>query len=762
MTGQRKVHRRTKAKGQRSCASTGKEPFEVAIQGLLIWAVSSRKSPTPFNDAVAKLTAAARVHPAPFTVCGVRLTVPKLSYAHLRLGDEVIARALVQSGVYDVVLAEHDRMTNHFCRNAGFEPTIKRFHELPGAPLPDVIANRVRDLSVETFLFDKGDPRQADFCGLQFSLVFWPKTARVLLFDLMTGVEILFDAVQRRSVDTRLGLPSTMALVDALLPRFGDARESERATLYAHSLALFCDALITLKQLDPVTRFLSRFLRGTSDDTTFSNIASFVSILIRDFGWEPLAKSLHTMLRRWATTLSGLRLCYRLVASLAGAAESPICDPISQPFAIELIVSLWSTIAILAQRLLCPSRHVGTSDAVAASRAVFQFSSFLELHVARPEHMRQRWLHNRLPDRVVATVASFLGPVPTLSMLEQMRLFEPVIDMASGVAAAIRLGLDCDANKGYIHTILDTYLAGDYDDYPAFDMQLVSSLLVVAAAGHRFDTVLDHLKRRRRLALAPSILAFAKLWPALASGDVGTQCSLVLLRAAGDVNDNVNSQGRQTPVLNTISALTYFAKFDRALLSRFTDSWLGALTLQQLQTTLGDVVIELHMQVPSESRLLHRLAQKHVDAVGRPLELTDYALRNLHAPNCCDRCVEFKAFLLAPLRITFALGDNSTCTTLLSIIDANPLQLRLQNTSSPRHDDNFRLEHSVLQRSGHVAFVSKVRQPGQVTPDVLRAHLAFARENAEQKQKTDRVAHIRDAMAAGMAADAASLWTAHN
>ncbi|EQC24875.1 hypothetical protein SDRG_17236 [Saprolegnia diclina VS20] len=207
--------------------------------------------------------------------------------------------------------------------------TIKRFQEVPGAALPRVVADRTQYLAAEALLLEKANPRKDHCNGPQYSVFFWPKSARILVVDLATGVNALRDAVRNRSVvDTLLGQPSIEALLDALLLRFADRSKPDLDASYGKALHLLRDVV-----------------RYTKDADAFPGVASAISALIAFFGWETLSVSLHAMLRRWSQTARGLHLCYCLVASLAGAAESPMCARISQPFAVECIVSLWSQLA---------------------------------------------------------------------------------------------------------------------------------------------------------------------------------------------------------------------------------------------------------------------------------------------------------------------------------------------------------------------------------------------------------------------------------
>ncbi|KDO35459.1 hypothetical protein SPRG_00306 [Saprolegnia parasitica CBS 223.65] len=745
-------------------------------RALLVYDLVDTSPSTTFADAVAKLAAAAHEHPRLFNFVSLRLAHPNpsLDYDQLTTGDKIVVQALAQSGAYDVVLAEHEKYADFF--NDGESDcaaTIKRFQEVPGAALPDVIADHTHYLSAEALLFEKADPRTDNYNGPRYSIFFWPKSARILFVDLETGVNALQEAVGGHSTDDLLGQPSIQALLDALLLRFNDRSEPEVGMAYGQSLGVLCDVLIALQERDTVQHLLRDIVRYTKDAESFSGVASAISSLVAFFGWETLSVSLHAMLRRWSQSARGLHLCYRLVANLAGAAESPICAPISQPFAVELIVSLWSQIAAEVESVIQPGGTVIVEDgcmddscAAAAPRAIFQFTLFLQLHVARPERVRQRWLYNRLPDRVVAQIASFLGPAVSLAEMEDMEIFEPVLDMTPGVAAAMRIGLNHGANMGFINSILDAYLEGadaDMEDNVHFDLQLVSSLLVVAAAGNRFTAVLERLTFDRHLALAPSMLAFVQLWPEIASPSIRQQCSELLLDAAGDsivANQGRIGRCRPTPVLNAVSALTYFAKFDRVNLMTFMATWLAALGRDAVQTTLGDVVIELHTRVPSEARLISRLARVYLADVANDAtvpRLTDYALRNVAVPACCDHCSDFRSYIEDPVRVTFAVGCWNSCDRLLEVVRRHPLQLQLQHTTSPRHDENFELEYDI--EFGEVVdeeFVCKVRQPGQVTASELREHFARQRAATERAEKTQRITAIRDAVMASMMAHDAS------
>ncbi|EQC31013.1 hypothetical protein SDRG_11200 [Saprolegnia diclina VS20] len=746
-------------------------PITSGRRALLVYDLVDTSPSTRFEDAVAKLAAAARVTPRPFHFASLRLSVPNptLAYDQLTHGDKHVVQALLQSGAYDVVLAEHEKYADLFNDgDTGYAATIRRFQEVPGAALPDVVADRTHYLSAEALLLEKADPRQDSYSGPRYSLFFWPKCARILVVDLETGVHALQDSVRNRSDEnTLLGQPSMTALLDALLVRFNDRTEPEVGASYGQSLCVLCDVLIALRETATVQYLVRDIARYTKDADSFTGVACAISKLIASFGWETLSVSLHAMLRRWSKSARGLHLCYRLVANLAGAAESPICAPMSQPFAVECIVSLWSQLAAEVEDVIQPCGTVIVEDgcmddscAAEAPRAIFQYTLFLQLYVARPELLRQRWLYNRLPDSVVAHIASYLGPPVSLAEMQGMDIFEPVLDMTPGVAAAMRLGLDPRANMGFINDILDAYLHGtdpDLEDNVHFDRQLVSSLLVVAAVGHRFTAVLDQLTFDRHLALAPSILGFVQLWPEIASPAIRQQCSELLLDAAGDsivANQGRIGRSRPWPVLNAVSALTYFAQFDRVHLMTFMATWLAALGRDAIRTTLGDVVIELQALVPSEARLLSRLARVYLaDVANAPSvqRLTDYALLNIAVPACCDHCRDFERYLKDPVRVTFAVGDWNACDRMLKRVRRHPLQLQLQHTTSPRHDDNFELEHDLeYDEVVDAAFVCKVRQPGQVTASALRDHFARQRDATELTQKTQRITAIRDAAMASM------------
>ena len=100
-------------------------------------------------------------------------------------------RALLQSGAYDVVLAEHEKYVDLFnVGDTGYAATIKRFQEVPGAALPGVVADRTQYLAAEALLLEKANPRKDNYNGPQYSIFFWPKPARILVIDLETAARL--------------------------------------------------------------------------------------------------------------------------------------------------------------------------------------------------------------------------------------------------------------------------------------------------------------------------------------------------------------------------------------------------------------------------------------------------------------------------------------------------------------------------------------------------------------------------------------------
>ncbi|EQC28437.1 hypothetical protein SDRG_13765 [Saprolegnia diclina VS20] len=708
------------------------DPITHGTRVLLVYHLLNASHSTHFKDAVAKLSAAASSMSFQVGALGLSQPNPKLSLETLLPVELDFVQALRASGDYDVVLAEHPIYVNftgtYDIRLAGkkqktdawkpghkgYGPRIHRFQALPGAPLPDAIAAGVQDLEVEVRLFEKSPLHYDNYQGTRYAIVFWPKCRRLDCASLADAVNALLHAAQQPcpSPNALLGQRSVIALADALLARLGRSDEVARPT-YAQSLTTYGAALILLRHLPTVQRLVGKILRSGTSSTCFEKVASMLFKLLAAFGWEPLSEALHTMMRRWAATSCGLQRCYQLVARWAGAAPSPL--GLKQPFAVELIVSLWSTIAAKFEHALDQEDdETSAKDA----RIVFASSLSLELYVTHPKRVRERWLANSLPDRAVAIVASFLGPIPTLRELVLGSAFDPLIDMPPGFAATLRPGSADHVDKHvYTDSILHVFFHADIDTIDhSLDTQAIAALLAIAATVQKVAVVLDRLSAGRRLALAPAIYRFARHWPHLASENVLRHCSRVLLRnATNNVAMRIfNGTGhvRQAPVQNAVAAISFFATYDRSNLHAFTEKWLCTVEPH----AIGDVVIKLHVAGPAETDLIARLAHVYLDAVsGDGARLTDYALLEIDVPPCCESCTAFEAYLRDPLRITFNFGDWKACNHILAIILSHPLQLEVQDTASPSHDDSFWCEHDPYDQVAAV-FARKVRQPGQATP----------------------------------------------
>ncbi|KDO35460.1 hypothetical protein SPRG_18790 [Saprolegnia parasitica CBS 223.65] len=694
------------------------DPITYGQRAILVYHLVDESPSTYFDEAVAKLTAASCVRHPVFSVGGIRLAAPNPTLSRDKLApvDLDFARALLASGAYDVVVAEHEKNFDLFgVGGTGYSSKLLRVQAL--RELPAAVADNLPSVSVQAYLFEKkADPRKIGFSGPQYSL-----------------------------------------------PDF------------APTLDTFCDALISLRRLTTVSRLLGSFLRVGSAERTFIAIAPCIAKLVQAFGWEALYSPMNALLDRWLKSLRGVGLCYGLVASLAGAAESPLCATIDQPFAVEWIVAMWSRLALVVDALAESDKLY---DDATLPRIVFQYSLFLQMYVDQPaQHLSQRWLYNCLPDGVVTKIASFLGPVPTLDELDNYGIFSPVPDMTPGLAAALRL--DQRVNAAYLDRVVDDYMAGDFGDYDDdrdFNQELATSLLAVAAATGRFTDVLSELIAGWRFALSLPINAFLRVWPALATADVQRACASALLRIADQLRpddlvppefdfhmllqDPGTDGPREVVVHQVVATLNFFATFDRAHLVPFQTKWIAAVTqnADAVRTTLCDVIEAVHEHLPTETALVAHLARAYLEATAAAdhdaiQRLTDYALLDIEVPSCCELSVGFQEFLHDPVQDEFRVNDIHACDKIGPIVAAHPLQLRVHERTMTRDDDllwgdddDYDDDYDDFDDDGGdqlvVSVVTKVRQPGQVSVDVLRSHLARQRNYEKTLARSRRVADI--------------------
>ncbi|EQC39390.1 hypothetical protein SDRG_03592 [Saprolegnia diclina VS20] len=749
------------------------DPITYGQRAILVYHLVDESPSTYFDDAVAKLTVASRVRHPVFSVGGIRLASPNPTLARDKLApvDLDFARALLASNAYDVVIAEHKENFDLFgVGGTGYSPELLRVQAL--RELPDVIADNLTNVSVQAYLFDKkADPRKIGFSGPQYSLVFWPKAARALVAKLSTAVSMLVNAMaatRKPSSDALLGQPSIAALVETLVPRFGKVSEIDEPE-FAHSLHTYCDALIALRRLGTASRLLGAVLRVGTAERTFLELSPCIAKLVQGFGWEPLFAPMNALLDRWSKSLRGVGLCHGLVASLAGAAESPLCATIEQPFAVEWIVAMWSRLSTLVDDLVASDKLY---DDATLPCIVFQYNLLLHMYLVEPaRHLSQRWLYNRLPDGVVTKIGSFLGPVPTLNDLDQNGVFVPVPDMSPGLAAALRLHQTVDTT--YLHRVVDDYMAGefgDYDDDRDFNQELATSLLAVAAAAGRFTDVLNRLIAGWRLALAVPMTAFLGAWPALATADVQRACASALLRIADELRpddfappmfdfhmllqDPATDNERSPVVSQVVATFAFFATYDRADLVAIQTKWIAAVvrTADAVRTTFCDVIEAVHERLPTEHALVAHLARAYLEATAAAdhdatQQLTDYALLHIEVPACCELSIDFAEFLHDPIRDEFRVNDIQACDKIGPIVAGHPLQLRVHERTMTRDDDMLwgdddEYDDEYDDDQIVVNVVTKVRQPGQVPVDVLRSHLRRRRDYDKTLARSRRVADI--------------------
>ncbi|EQC31922.1 hypothetical protein SDRG_10439 [Saprolegnia diclina VS20] len=136
-----------------------------------------------------------------------------------------------------------------------------------------------------------------------------------------------------------------------------------------------------------------------------ATVAHWLHATLTTVGWEPLAKAMATMLTRWRMYALDRPLGhgYRLVASLAGVADHPVCPRLDLPFVLELIKLCWT---VITTDLPAPGDLGDCHDARGCISSVL----LLEAHVLSGKG----WFTNTLPTILCIEIDTYLLPANTI------------------------------------------------------------------------------------------------------------------------------------------------------------------------------------------------------------------------------------------------------------------------------------------------------------------------------------------------------------
>ncbi|EQC24873.1 hypothetical protein SDRG_17234 [Saprolegnia diclina VS20] len=388
-------------------------------------------------------------------------------------GDARFAKALVASGAYDAVLVEY---TRHCCHHV----SASNYKLLPDTALPLSLAESVLTMSPE--VRSGRETTGLDYC----SLVFWLKAHRHRVVSLLPALKYAvhghrrscsvdelsstLDGLPFDDEDALLGQASPAALLEALLPRFADEKE-QGTHCYTDSVVACFKALLRLGRMDLLQRFLGMYLCVDDEYARDTAVGRWIHRCLQVFGWEPLASALYSV------------------------AQDPVCPPFIQRFAAECITEMWAIVAE-GMPLFTDSGVTPWVNGVVVD--ICRHSLQLEVHAVTVS-VTDRWLYNRLPDLIVAKVATYLGPANHMQRLIDMNVICLIEDLAPGVVALLEQGYDAVAHR-YIPSVCKGVRSPS--DNVTYLVEVVYNLLVVAAleGGSMWRDTLDCCGRELGLA----------------------------------------------------------------------------------------------------------------------------------------------------------------------------------------------------------------------------------------------------------------------
>ncbi|KDO35457.1 hypothetical protein SPRG_00304 [Saprolegnia parasitica CBS 223.65] len=619
-------------------------------------------------------------------------------------GDNRFARALMTSGAYDAVLVEY---TTHCCHHV----VASTYAPAPGMQLPFSLLESVLSMKPEVSISIGHATAGPDCC----SMLFWLKAHRHRVVSLLPALKyavhgrrsacsvdelpstvdgLPFDA---DTTDALLGQASPTALLETLLPRFADAEEQGTTNSYTESVVACFKALLRLGRLDLVQRFVGMYLCVDSDYDHDTAVGPWIHRCLETFGWEPLASAIYSMLRRWRSTKLGVSWGYCLVVDLAGVTEAPVCLPLLQPFATECITEMWTLLAegapLFADFEVTPWYNVMTID-------ICRQSLQLEVHAATAS-VADRWLYNRLPDLIVAKVASYLGPANHVQRLADMNVFHPVFDMALGVVALLAKRQN-DVAQRFLPSVFEGM---DHSgDHATYTVDVAYSLLVLAAFegdDGRWRSTLSKCGNELGIGMAPALISFTEQWPQLATAPIIDTCVAALLHHATESIEPVSTVlghyepdvtlDRMSPTsLMLLDALYFISEHSateaeavaRRVAAHLTDP-------DDAREILYPVVVHMDKASPAFAWLANAFLDtlsylRHGD--------NHYALPFLthETADCCDQYAAVAAFLLAPDVAELQLPAAS-CVRIHALVRRCPGHLRWESTDDDVANEASRL-----------------------------------------------------------------------
>ncbi|EQC27124.1 hypothetical protein SDRG_15025 [Saprolegnia diclina VS20] len=687
-----------------------------------------RDGPTKLIQDTADALATLATRPSPkMHVFAKALTNASICSNNLAPLDRATLTALLTSKAYDVILVEHEEADD-----GAFTSGIASYVPPHGTEIDAAMDDCIESLVIQGHLFATDESPEC-------SLVFWPKAYRVHKMSLAVLSRAILDASLGTATEL-YGYNSVDDLIDIVLPRFADVpTSSDVINMYT--------ALGLRGRLRILSYFLTTLCRPTSE-----LLVGMGPLLVRDirvFGWPAMAPPLLTMVGRWAITSStDAAHGYRLVASLAGVADDPVCDAVTAVGITDWIVDAWTYLADGAF-VACDA-----DDIKAAATPLIKHHLQLQAYVATSS-LHGRHLYRSLPDVVVAKIALFRGPRYSLDDWLTTGAVSPIHDVAPALGVLLQQG-HVDVVAPYADVIADAFDAGDHGDDSSLSVRVIACLFAITALNDRFLDVLDTIADRWRLAIAPALVAFFRKWPAQAAPWMAEEAAAYLLSFATDDRagyvfaDNKHNTalymdeyaieaftnplaiqlnqyyftglsaadrtGTHVRVWVALDAFSFLAAFAPTFLSTFAASWLPMQLRRpkSVRTTLYHVVLRFCDHVQGHTDVFVTLAEATLHALPSPTDeddgavLLDYALPALvPAKGCCDApCASFFKFLRDPL-VDEYWGE--LCLTAKRIMRAHPTALAI-----------LPLEHSDWQSC---RLVGKIRQDGQLPLVELKERL---------------------------------------
>ncbi|KDO31092.1 hypothetical protein SPRG_19613 [Saprolegnia parasitica CBS 223.65] len=708
-----------------------------------------RDGPGQLIQDTANALAALAARPSPkMHVFAKALTNASVCSSNLAPLDRATLTALLTSKAYDVVLVEHEEADD-----GSFTAGIASYAPPHGVEMDAAMHDCIDSLVIQGILFATDE---LPAC----SLVFWPKSYRVHKMSLAVLSRAILDA-SRGTATELYGYASVDDLIVVVLPRFAGSCPDAASTVLDMYTALGLRGRFNI-----LAYFLTTLFHPTRE--LLEGIGRLLVQDIRVFGWPAMATPLRTMVGRWALTSStDTAHGYRLVASLAGVADDPVCDAVTAVGITDWIVDAWTFLADGAFVACAPD------DIKRAATSLIKHHLQLQAYVAASS-VRGRLLYRSLPDVVVAKIASFRGPRYNLDDWLDTGALSTIHDVAPALGVLLQQG-HVAVVAPYAEAVVDAFDAGDHGDDAGLSVHEIASLFAVSSLTDRFLDLLDPIADRWRLALAPALLAFFRGWPALAEPWMADEAARYLVSFATDDRagyvfaDNKHNTalyddeyaveaftnplairlnqhyftgpsatahtGTHVRVWVALDVLSFLAAFAPAFLSVFAAAWLP-LQLRRpksVRTTLYPVVTRFHDHVGDRKDVFVTLAEATLNALPTPaddddgVELLDYALPALVPPQaCCDTlCAAFAQFLRDPLADEY-WGE--LCASAKRIMRAHPTRLHI-----------LPLEHSDWQSC---RLVGKIHQAGQLPLVELKERLKRRKTADAERSRVRAVSEL--------------------